>query len=118
MNWEEEFDEIIQSIDLQDLKDPRFDALTQEEVNRAVVGMNEAATYLGRYLLQCMFNDAAKLPEELGVYVRELIQLTDTISTVLSTCTCPDCMGEECEDCTDEYLCDECIRRIEEDGDF
>ncbi len=115
MDWEEEFKDIVQGIDLQDLKDPRFDDLTPEEVSRAIVGMNEAATYLGRYLLQCMFDDQTQLPEELNVFIRELVQLTDTISTVLSTCTCPECVGED-EDCfcTDEFMCEECVRRLEE----
>lgn len=116
-DWEKEFNTIVEGLDMQDLKDPRFDKLTTEEVSRAILGMNESATYLGRYLMQCMFDPETKLPDELGVYVRELIQLTDTISTVLSTCTCPECMGEECDDCTDEYMCEDCVRRLEE-GDF
>lgn len=114
-NWEEEFENIINGIDLRDLKDPRFESLTPEEVSRAIVGMNESATYLGRYLLQCMFDQETKLPEELNVYIRELTQLTDTISTILSTCTCPECLGEECDDCTDEYMCEDCVRRLEEE---
>lgn len=119
MNWDQEFQQIISSIDPKDLKDPRYDKLTNEEVSRAIVGMNETATYLGRYLLQCMlFDNAAELTEEMNVHVRELISLTDTLSAILSECRCPECTGEydDCPTCNDEYICDDCVRRLEEDG--
>jgi len=115
-NWEEEFNSIVQSMDLDDIKDPRFDKLTTEEVSRAILGMNETSTYLGRYLMQCIFDPSEELPEELAIYVRELVELTDTISTVLSACACPECLPEDCIDCTDEYMCEDCIRRLEEDN--
>lgn len=111
-NWEKEFKEIIGSVELNGLE-KNFDGLTKDEVIRAIVGANEAATYMGRYIMQCILSNDSQLPEELNDIIRDLIKTTDAISNILSECRCQDCI--ECDYCTDEYICDECVQRLEED---
>jgi len=111
-NWEKEFQEIVGSISLGNIEKD-FDGLTKDEVIRAIVGANEAATYMGRYVMQCILSDESQLPEELNDIIRDLIKITDAISNILSECRCKDCT--ECDYCADGFMCDDCIQRLEED---
>lgn len=116
MQWDKEFLSIIKNLDAVDIKEARSsDAISQDEVTRAILGMNECSTYLGRYLMQCIFDPDEEIPPTLNVLIRELIDLTDNISNVLSECNCDECRMEECPDCTEEYMCEECVRQLEED---
>lgn len=114
--WDEEFFSIVQKLDAIDIQEARSsDDLSKDEITRAILGMNECATYLGRHLMQCMFDPDAKIPSGLNAFIRELTELTDEISNVLSECNCEECQMAVCDNCTDEYMCEECVRRLEED---
>lgn len=109
------FDSIAENFDGDDLSDPRFPQLSAWEINRAIVGMNEVSTYLGRYILQCADKNGGVLAGTTSSMVRELIRLTGILAEELSVCYCPECVADDCPDCTNDEICEDCLRDIEEE---
>lgn len=119
IDWNARFKEIIQDLDLGTAEEKlsRNDELTLWDLHRVITGMNEAGTYIGRYLQQLAYDPVPYLNPEVTPYIRQLIALTDMISEILSACDCPECSEAEidfeeegdCGTCEGEFLCDRCI---------
>lgn len=103
------FNEIVKDLNMDDRSDPR--QLTLWEINRAVSGMNEASTYLGRVMAEVFNENMVAIPAEIKPLLAEIIRITDEMSKVLSVCSCPDCEAlEDCPQCVDDPhgICDDC----------
>lgn len=108
INWNQMFDNIVQDINVE--VDASYENLTSWEIHRAVAGMNETSTYLGRFLLEQVNQPELRLHRKVTPYVRKLIDITNRLSELLAMCECPECAEEldECW-CTDDMLCDNCL---------
>ncbi len=113
-DWTKEFEEIAQEIDFEDLADPRsLEVLTPWEVQRMVVLFNEAASYLGEHLLDVFVDKSVTLPSEVTHLMRHLVNSADSISREIAIFA-----SEECPDCTDTNVCEDCYERLEEEEDL
>lgn len=100
-NLDAKFEQIVHELAMDD-------ELEVWEVNRAIVGMNESATYLGRYILRHFMDDkeAEILDKEARTLIRNIIHMTDTLSSMLADCDCPDC--STCDECDGDEFCPYC----------
>jgi hypothetical protein len=94
-DWNGLFDSIIKDINIDSvMQDDQDDEVDQWLLNRAIVGMNEAATYLGRHVMQCIEDDNST-PSGLAAYLTKVIELTEALSELLSDCDCEDCSWDD-----------------------
>lgn len=118
---ETQFNSIVSQLDMHEEFPDVNDKLTLRDINRCIAGMNEASTYLGRFIDQVLKEESAAIPTEVGPLIRQLMQMTDKVSGIMATeCACPDCTPEECPLCEeDEHgICDECAEYFnDEEGD-
>jgi len=89
-NWEEEFKTIVSGLDMDDIEAVP-EQLTLWELHRAVLGMNEVSMYLGACSLDLEKDEELDLPEDVVLFVREIITLTGALSDILSECECDAC---------------------------
>lgn len=110
--WDSAFNEIVNQMEFEYELPP----LTAAEVSRAIMGANEAATYLGKVMAVILGdpNALVTVTEDTAEAIRDLIELTDQISSTLSGCECEDC--RDC-DCTDDNMCDTCTDKYLGDDD-
>jgi hypothetical protein len=97
-DWESLFHNIVEGIDIdaQTEAEEELEEVDVWQLNRAIVGMNEAATYLGRHLMQCMTEeDNEALSKGLPKLLNDLIAITELLSEMLSDCDCEDCSWDE-----------------------
>lgn len=122
-DWEKDFGHIVDGLEINVSEiieeetiasEPDDSAISDWEIHRALVGMTEASTYLGRFFLQRVVDEEHEFDPAAIPFVREIIKLTETISTILADCDCPECV---CQECTDEEMCQDCIDDLEDETD-
>ena len=114
MKWNATFNEIVDNIEFEEgALDP---PIALAEINRAIMGMNEAGTFLGKVIAEAVHNPDALhgVDDDVAETVRHLIDVTDALSAALCGCTCAEC--QPCE-CTDDDVCGSCLALYEEEED-
>lgn len=101
--WQQEFDSIVSSIDMDHFADI-VEPIRVWELRRAILGLNEAAMWLGTIDLDTEAGDeyVSCLDDEKAVLIREVIDLTGFLANSMSGGYECDCEDDECHDFEDE----------------
>lgn len=113
---ETQFNQIVSQLNMEDTAPEGHISL--RDINRTIAGMNEACTYLGRFIDEVLRNKVESFPAEVAGALAQIDELTDKVSKVLSQCSCDDC-SDACPNCVEDPhgLCDECAAYFEEEDD-
>lgn len=110
--WDQEFESIIDNLDMESLVDPRDPlVISPYEVQKILITLNETACFLGDVLIKFLSDkEPINLPEDTVLVLRELGNMANIFTD--SQCVCSDC--DDCPDCTEEVICEECYRLLED----
>lgn len=102
---EKDFDSLFQEITENiEFEEPSIDIL---EFNRCLVHISEVKLLLDKLMADILVNPDLlfQADEDFAILLRELAGVSDELSDMLVTCSCPACQG--CE-CGEDEICEIC----------
>jgi len=87
-DWEDDFKNIISGLDMDNLDEFLPEHITIEEIRRTILGLNEAAMYLGAVSCDLDDDNPLPIPADAVLFIRELLDLTSALSDILSEHDC------------------------------